>query len=207
MLIPPNTVHSIRPDPGIAMSLVTVHFMATSYGGMSLLDLLGFPAWLPSSDGAPYERVNESLLRESKLAAPGRRLMMAGGIREVLLHAIRSFGSSFKTNTHPDLPRMAPALNWIESHLSEPIRVGDLAARVHLSEVQFRKIFKRVTGLSPNQFIQRRRIGYACDLLREEALSVDQVARATGFRETPFFHRVFKKWVGTTPGNYRELEL
>lgn len=204
MLIPQGTEHSIRQDPGTEMELVAVHFFCTVHGGINLLDLLGFPRWLPPTADDPYAVVNARLAREAAVQAPGWRSALASGVREILTYAVRHAGGRFRSRAHPDLPRLLPALTWLETRLEDPnLRVGDLAARVHLSEVQFRKLFGRAIGTTPGGFIQRRRIDRACILLRTGDATVEQVARRTGFSDAPYFSRVFKSRTGTTPGRYR----
>jgi len=72
--------------------------------------------------------------------------------------------------------------------------------------VQFRKLFKRVTGLNPVRFIQRRRVERACVMLRTTTLSIEQIAEACGFSDPPFFFRIFRLWTGTSPNQYRSAE-
>jgi AraC-like DNA-binding protein len=73
--------------------------------------------------------------------------------------------------------------------------------------VQFRKLFRRVTGSSPARYIQSRRIERACRTLRESDASVEEAALAAGFSDSAFFCRVFKMWTRTTPTEYRKSAL
>ena len=135
---------------------------------------------------------------------------MAAAIWRVLLCIMRGSASSFHARggvqATDDLARVMPAMEIVDQRLAEPeLSVGDLAAAIFLSEVQFRKIFRRATGTTPAKFIQRRRVEAARTMLRSTDDTVESIAFACGFREAGFFHRVFRKWTGTTPGRYRTL--
>jgi len=211
MLIPQGTEHHIKQDQGVAMHLICIHFHAQVFEGINILDLLGFPPLAQAALGAPFAEASRKLAREFAVKAPGWRSAMALHIREVLLYIVRHCGKDFHApgagEAHAELPRLLPALEYLDRNLAQPgLSVGALAKQVFLSEVQFRKLFRRVTGAAPVQFIQRRRIESACQMLRGSELSLEEIAEACGFADVPFFSRVFKHWTKTTPARYREAE-
>jgi AraC-like DNA-binding protein len=210
MLIPQGSEHIVRQDPGMAMHLFAVHFHAQVFEGVKLLELLGFPHHLPKAAGTDLLReVSERVTREFNFRAPGWRASMSAEIQRALFFIVREHGARFTppgAGRHArELPRLLPAFEWLEQNLEDPgLSVRALAQRVHVSEVQFRKLFKRATGLSPVRFIQRRRVERAGNLLRETELSLEQVAEESGFSDSAFFCRVFKAWTKYTPGSYRK---
>ncbi|MGH8192243.1 MAG: helix-turn-helix domain-containing protein [Rhodanobacteraceae bacterium] len=211
MLIPQGAEHIVRQAPGVAMRLIAVHFLPHVFSGVNLLNLAGFPSHAPArldAPDAPYARVSQRLAREFACKAPGWRQVFRAGVMEVLTDLTRREGARFRPLTaapgRGQLPRVLPALEKIEARLTDPaLNVVELAQTLFVSEVQFRKLFRRATGLSPIRFIQRRRIEHACTLLRGSGLSIEQVAGESGFSDAPFFYRVFKHWTGTTPALYR----
>ena len=127
----------------------------------------------------------------------------------MLFHVMRRHGGVFQPpgSGGGDPARLLPALGWIDRHLGDPaLSVGDVAGQLYVSEVQLRKLFRRTLGVSPVQFIRRRRVDRACAMLAERGMSVEQVALACGFSDPPYFCRVFKTLLGTTPGRYRRAE-
>ncbi|GMV81844.1 MAG: hypothetical protein AMXMBFR7_30280 [Planctomycetota bacterium] len=208
MLIPQAAEHSVRQDPGSrGMHVLTCHFYAHVFGGLDLLALAGFPHCTAHPPGSPVPAACHALVREFGLKAPGWRAAMLAEIQRVLFVLLRTCGEAFEPHDAAGSPRLWPALQQLDLRWADPdLRVADLARTVHLSEVQFRKLFRKVTGLSPVRFLQRRRIERAGHLLRAGELSIEQIARACGFRDAPFFCRVFRAWTQTTPGRFRHLK-
>jgi len=104
---------------------------------------------------------------------------------------------------------LAPALrrrlaDWLEARLAETVTVGEMAAFCALSEAHFAHAFRASFGAAPHEWIVARRIDRAAQLLRQRrALSLDDVARATGHASASHLVRRFKSIWGMTPGQYR----
>lgn len=210
VLIPQGMKHLIGQEAGVRSHIFAIHFYAQVIGGINLLDLLGFPAHFPGSPDAPYSAASRRLAHEFAIQAPGWAPAMAADILRVLFYMIRRHGSSMHLPRgavgQPELLRLLPALEMIEQNIADPeLAVGALAAKVCLSESQFRKLFRRVTGVSPIHFIQGQRIKRACTLLRTSDLSVGRIAELCGFNDLPFFVRIFKAWTHNAPSRYRKI--
>ncbi len=102
------------------------------------------------------------------------------------------------------LVAMEDAVVYIESHLHEKLQVSDLARRASMSETTFRVAFKAVTGDAPNQYILNLRLEKAKEMLANETVSLADVATALAFYDTAFFCKIFKKYTGITPTQYRQ---
>jgi AraC family transcriptional regulator len=92
----------------------------------------------------------------------------------------------------------------VESRLSEPLRVRDLAGVARLSEFHFLRAFKRSMGISPHQYITERRIHRARALLSTTDVPVAEIAWRVGLVNTSHFNAQFRKHTGVTPGAWRE---
>ncbi len=208
ILIPQGAEHLIKPVPGSEVEVTAVHFYAKLYGGINLLQLLGFPSHIPAQDPSPIPRICRKLSREFALKSPGWTASMSGLIYEALLFMIRGHASAFQIAGagigHGELPRLLPTLEFLHKNLAQPdLTIGQLARCAFLSESQFRRLFTRIIGTNPVHFIQQQRIDRACKLLRMTDSSIEQIAEACGFADTPFFVRVFKKWTGVSPRRFR----
>ena len=68
-------------------------------------------------------------------------------------------------------------------------------------------MFKSETGLTPNDYVQRLRIGRACEILGGSDESITGIACRMGFSDSQYFARVFRKYMGETPSQYRDRTL
>jgi AraC-like DNA-binding protein len=210
VFVPHGVEHEFAMAPRSTGRIIAVHFHARVFGGADLLSLVGFPSLVGRLRGGRHFEIARDLCREYAVKPPAWRESMAAGVWRVLLSVMRCSASSFHSRgdvqATDDIARVMPAMEVVEERLGEPeLSVGDLAAAIFLSEVQFRKIFRRATGTTPAKFIQRRRVEAARTMLRSTDDTVESIAFACGFREAGFFHRVFRNWTGTTPGRYRSL--
>jgi AraC family transcriptional regulator len=92
--------------------------------------------------------------------------------------------------------------DYIEANLGEKLGLADLAVNVRISPYYFCRMFKQSMGVSPHQFVIRRRIEKGQQLLKEHRLTITEVASSLGFSDQSHFARVFLGLVGTTPRRY-----
>lgn len=100
-------------------------------------------------------------------------------------------------------PLVRKAQTYIEAHRQGRLRVSQVGHAVPTTTVTLNKHFMQRLGLSPFEYIQRRRLDYARELLRAGGHTVDEVSDLCGFRNCSYFCRIFKHVIGTTPGVLR----
>jgi AraC-type DNA-binding domain-containing proteins len=100
--------------------------------------------------------------------------------------------------------RIKEALEFIERHYAEPIRLSDLAAAVSMSEAYFCRFFKRITAATPVEYINLYRVRQAAILLRSTERKIMDIAFEVGFNNISYFNTVFKQRFGCTPMEYRQ---
>jgi AraC family transcriptional regulator len=93
----------------------------------------------------------------------------------------------------------------IEANLDREVPLAQLARECGLSTGHFSRAFKDTMGFPPHQWLLRRRIENAMRLLRNQQLSLPEVALACGFSDQSHFTRVFTKLSGKSPGAWRRL--
>jgi len=98
---------------------------------------------------------------------------------------------------------VAAAEAYLREHFAEQLQMSDLARHLGLSRARMFEVFKQATGLTPNDYLVRRRIQQARELLQETERSITDIALATGFSSSQYFSQVFRKYVGVTPSEYR----
>lgn len=205
LLVPPGLEHDFVADAGSPVTFLSVHFHITILGGLNPLELLGFPRHL---SGVPSARAADRMAREAATRAPGWKLAVASELSAIVLFLIRHRGSEFSPGEDRKLGRhmlqILPALRTIEQRLGDPaLGVDALADSAGVSQVYLRRLFREVVGLSPNAFVQRRRIEHSCLMLREYDQTIGAIASECGFTHLPYYYRLFKRWTGTTPSRYR----
>ena len=113
-----------------------------------------------------------------------------------------------------DRPRVAPLPKWrlkramdhIEANLSEPVSLADMAASTGLTRMHFAAQFRAATGLPPHEYLLRRRIERAQEMLAQTLTPVVEVALQVGFQTQAHFTSVFKRFSGAPPHAWRQLQ-
>ena len=107
----------------------------------------------------------------------------------------------------PLAPRQAAALQralrYVDEHLSQPLRVTDLAEAACVSRFHLVRLFRTGTGASPLRYVRRRRIERACQLLPGARLPMSSLSQQLGFFDQSHFVRSFRAETGCSPGQYR----
>ncbi|MGF1680156.1 helix-turn-helix domain-containing protein [Photobacterium minamisatsumaniensis] len=96
---------------------------------------------------------------------------------------------------------------YIIQHLTRKISVTQLAGLVFLGESQFHHLFKEQTGITPHQYVLKKRLELAKDLIEDSQLSIAQVAQSTGFASQSSFTQAFTRLHGKPPARYRKDNL
>jgi AraC family transcriptional regulator len=96
------------------------------------------------------------------------------------------------------------ALDFLSVHLSGDPSVAELARECGLSSGYFSRAFRRTTGATPHQWLIRRRVERARELLLGNRLALADIALVCGFVDQSHFTRVFAKLQGQSPGRWRQ---
>jgi len=96
-----------------------------------------------------------------------------------------------------------PALAYIDNHFHEKVSLHTVAEYCGIEATAFSHAFKNQNGYTFREFLQRHRIRKAAELLRHTNACVLEIACAVGFNDPSQFTRMFKRYVGTTPSEFR----
>lgn len=102
-----------------------------------------------------------------------------------------------------NLLHIAPAIRHIVEFYMESLTISELADICHLSQYHFCRVFQKLTGLTPIQFITKHRLEQAYQLLIYSDMSVSSISENVGYSDPGYFARLFKKMYGTTPTQTR----
>ncbi|MEV4349864.1 AraC family transcriptional regulator [Actinoplanes sp. NPDC049596] len=95
--------------------------------------------------------------------------------------------------------RVRAAASWLVGHYRQPLSVGDLAARAHMSPATLHRHFKTATGMSPLQFQKQLRLQEARRLLLNGTATAAQAAQAVGYASASQFNREYRRFYGLPP--------
>ena len=95
------------------------------------------------------------------------------------------------------------AMLYISEHFSNPLTLEEVAAYVHLHPSYFSTLFKSSTGSSFKEYLNMVRIEESKRLLSHTDYSIIDIAVAVGFEDQSYFSKVFKKYTGLTPKQFR----
>jgi AraC-like DNA-binding protein len=104
-----------------------------------------------------------------------------------------------------DRRRIVDAALWIEANSSEEIALHDAARIAALSPYHFLRVFARIVGVTPHQYLLRCRLRNAARLLGRADRSVTDVASAVGFADLSNFIRTFRRAAGISPRAFGAL--
>ena len=99
--------------------------------------------------------------------------------------------------------RLKRVLTFIEANIGERITLANLAAAAGLSRMYFAKQFRATTGIRPHDFVLRKRVERAQQLLATTSDALVDIALSVGFQTQAHFTTVFKKISGSTPYQFR----
>ena len=97
--------------------------------------------------------------------------------------------------------------NYIDSHFSQPLTSSSLCEALNVGKTKLYSLCSERFGMTPMQLVTHRRMRAAADLLRSTPDSIRAIAQATGIGDENYFSKVFKKWSGFTPSDYRRQAL
>lgn len=136
----------------------------------------------------------------------GERLYIDSIRTQLAIHLLRHYANvEFRPpkpgSLNPRLRRMM--IEFIDQNLTENITLDDLAGLAGLSSYHFSRKFKADLGMAPHSYVLSRRIERAKRLLKSSRVPLKLVAVECGFTDQSHLSRVFRKFLGVTPNNFR----
>ena len=95
------------------------------------------------------------------------------------------------------------AIRYISKNFTSNLTLDDVAEHVHLNPAYFSTLFKQSTGSSFKEYLNMVRIEESKRLLSNTENSIIDISMAVGFMDQSYFSKVFKKYTGLTPKQYR----
>ena len=124
-------------------------------------------------------------------------------LAETVLETLCGAAKSPASASPRDLRRVSNVLRHIEAHAEAPLNLDALAAVAAMSKYHFLRTFRRITGVTPYEFLLGVRMRRAALALATTPAPVTTIALDAGFGDLSTFHGRFREVFGTTPAAYR----
>lgn len=105
---------------------------------------------------------------------------------------------------HPNFYLGYKIKNYIDLHYLEPLTMKQVSSALGMSESYISHVFKDMLGYPPMQYALRKKIGEAQTLLISTDYPISQIAQMVGFDAQSHFNKLFSKYVGISPGQFRK---
>lgn len=130
-------------------------------------------------------------------------------LQYMLLNVIIELYHMYSINISEDIDKIekiTPAIQHINIHFKETIRLKDLAKLCCMSETYFHKTFKKVLDITPMAYQIRLKMNTALVLLNNSGTPIKEIADELGFTDASHFCNTFKLYYGITPKEYQKHE-
>ena len=116
-----------------------------------------------------------------------------------------SGSASLRVPSNPEPASLGKQVqDYIDAHFSEPLTLQQLGEALHASPYYLSHAFKEASGYSPRQYLLRRRIGEAQNLLISTDLPIARIAEMVGYDTQNYFDQQFSKHTGMPPRKFRQ---
>ena len=150
---------------------------------------------------AEVARLARRLARELRAPDAMTPLVAEGQVFEMLATTVRCCAASKR---EPGVPGW---LRRVEEMLCDrgltPLRSRDLALAAGVHPVHLARVFRARHGISPGEYLRRRRLEWAAQRLAESTVPIADIALEAGFADQSHLTRSFHRWTGLTPFQYR----
>lgn len=216
VFIPSNVIHCATSDR-------SCHYAALVFGDSFLVDFRDieadkyFPPALYASDTAAVKITEQTSWEQNILSnlkyilqndiEDKKELFVKGHLLIIWQQMHQYVFSSHGTNIGADtINNLQKVIHYIKNNYSHDIPLDELAQEAHMSRSHFCRQFKEFTNLTPMEYLNRFRIMKCCEYLTSTDWDIKKIIYTCGYNNISYFNRVFKKEIGCTPSEYRQVK-
>ena len=159
---------------------------------------------IPEEEMKQIETLSEMLESEISSSNPGKNLCAFGIFITLLIKIIQMGGRAFFDEK---LSAAARAVTFINLHFTEDISIEKLAKLCNLSRTGLFRHFRSLTGCAPREYLQRKRLELAEELLRTTDKRISEIAAICGFYDSNHLTRLISREYGTPPRQLRKNQF
>lgn len=159
-------------------------------------------------DSAHLKEVLEKVHRlrlEMETRSPGFECTTQAYLLDLIVYLSRTYSKSPETST-AGLLRFSEAIAWMEENFMKHSTVDELARRAAMSERHFLRMFRKTFGVSPLDHLIHLRIRHSAELLQTGKCNVTEAAYKSGFSDSNYFSRQFRRIMSMPPRQYRNAK-
>lgn len=161
-------------------------------------------------DDRKLDALLEEFTAELATEKPGREIIMRALVEQLLVHILRNY-STPRLSEELELSRVGlvdrrirRSVELMHTQLDQDLTLKALAAASYLSPFHFARLFKKLTGSSPHNYLAGIRAARAQLLLAETDLSVTEIGTRVGYLSGSHFTKAFRIATGATPREFRK---
>lgn len=159
---------------------------------------------LELTDFEYIKRITEMMLAEYSKEKRNYETRVHSYFRSLIVFLAQKYVINNKNKSSSKLLQLANAISYMENNYTKQINLEDLAEKASLSTRHFGRIFKQNYHTTPIKYLIQLRIKHACSLLKESSASITKIAYESGFKDSNYFSRQFKKIMGMPPSEYKQ---
>ena len=187
--------------------------VVTPENAFSLLSLTAFNDMRGEADGGVFsffgaerkelEELLSAMLREFRQKQTAWHGVLESYLNILITKMLRKTELGVSAEATSDM--WQELSEYIDANLDAPLTLSALAKKCFYNPSYFSRVFKEKFGASPLDYINRKRLEQAMELLCREELSIDEISLRAGFTDRRNFYHAFAKYVGGTPSEYRRM--
>ena len=191
----------------VSPSLVIEHAIAMHL--ITPQSMVAFSA-TPIENDTRLKSISSTLVSELTDDQPGKEIVIRALGEQTLVHLLRNY-SAPRRSDELELSRVGlvdrrirRSVELMHAQLDQNLSLKSLAAASYLSPFHFSRLFKKLTGATPHNYLAAIRVGRAQGLLAETEMSITEVGSRVGYLSASHFTKAFRLATGTTPREFRK---
>ncbi|SET21377.1 AraC family transcriptional regulator [Paenibacillus sp. NFR01] len=203
VMMPQGVTQSYSYTEGPTYLKYWCHFTA-KIGQHNLFDMLRVPFFIHPDNYDQAAQLFQSLLDARDCGTVSAPLRIHAAMLELIAYYIEhAVSGEAKVEHSAASASLQDAITYIDEHVHRNITIQELAERVHLHPNYFIRLFKRQFGVTPIQFINKKRIEEAKWLLITTNLQLSEICDRIGIADVSYLSKQFKAFTGYSPSAYR----
>ena len=155
---------------------------------------------LHDADGS-VRRLFKMMEREYTERATGYMEMLRCYLIQALVRAVRACEELSENNA------VTTVMKHLKDHYTQPLSLNTLSQLVGYTPQYLSSLFSGDVGISIQEFLQRLRVEEACKLLVQTPMTTAEIATAVGYQDVRHFSKLFRRFQGVSPKEYRRNNL